>query len=44
MVWYIMSITITITKVREINKEKNRLFMIVQSILSITITKVRESK
>ena len=29
MVWYILSITITITKVREINKEKNRLFMIV---------------
>ena len=29
MVWYILSITITITKVREINKEKNRLFIIV---------------
>ena len=29
MVWYILSITMTITKVREINKEKNRLFMIV---------------
>ena len=29
MVWYILSMTITITKVREINKEKNRLFMIV---------------
>ena len=44
MVWYILSMTVTITKVREINKEKNRLFMIVYSILSITITKVRESK